>query len=176
MALLIYVCPPKLPEDAVKTVVVEYGGRISEDDLSEPPEEANAGQMFIGWWTEETGGRKVDSTSRIISDMDLWPLWQDASGIGVTMDANQGTFDWMTMKYPYGTIISAQDLPTPTRLGYIFNGWWYKFKGDDAPDGHQLTTPIEITGEVRIYAQWVKSTNFVVFHSNGGLLPKINIS
>ena len=78
----------RLWEDAVVAITVEYGKTIPEGLLSDPPEEANAGQMFIGWWTEETGGREVKSETKIISDLELWPLWQDASGIGVTMDAN----------------------------------------------------------------------------------------
>lgn len=57
-------------------------------------------------------------------------------------------------------------LPTPTRVGYVFKGWY-----TDPVGGTKITTPtIEQLANKKIYARWAvpTSTYTITFNSNGG--------
>lgn len=57
-------------------------------------------------------------------------------------------------------------LPTPTRIGYVFKGWY-----TDPVGGTKITTPtIEQLANKKIYARWAvpASTYTITFNSNGG--------
>lgn len=57
-------------------------------------------------------------------------------------------------------------LPTPTRTGYVFKGWY-----TDPVGGTKITTPtIEQLANKKIYARWAEptSTYTITFNSNGG--------
>lgn len=86
----------------------------------------------------------------------------------VTFDANGGTVGITSQKYS-GTI---DWLPTPTREGYTFGGWY-------TSAGQQAKTGMTITGNVDVYAKWTKKTAVesdeateasytVTFDANGG--------
>lgn len=63
--------------------------------------------------------------------------------------------------------IPTISLPTPTRTGYLFGGWYTEETG-----GTRITTPTaELLANKRIYAHWISNSTTVytvVFDSNGG--------
>ena len=65
----------------------------------------------------------------------------------------------MTYDSTYGT------LPTPTRTGYTFAGWWTA-----ASNGTQITssTKVAITTAQTLYAHWTANTYTVTLNSNDG--------
>ena len=65
--------------------------------------------------------------------------------------------------YTYGAIGT---LPTSTRTGYTFNGWYTAISG-----GTQITTRTRPTSNVTYYAHWTANTIRVNFDANGGSLP-----
>ena len=93
----------------------------------------------------------------------------------VTANANSGTIPttsgWtiasgsetatktVTYDSTYGT------LPTPTRTGYTFAGWWTAASG-----GTQITSSTKVTtaSNHTIYAHWTANTYTVTFNPNGG--------
>ena len=80
----------------------------------------------------------------------------------VTFNANGGTTSTtsktVTYNQTYGT------LPTPTRTGYIFNGWFTAVSG-----GTQKTSSTTYTtvGNQTLYAQWTPITYTINFNGNG---------
>ena len=54
-------------------------------------------------------------------------------------------------------------LPTPTRTGYTFNGWYTAKTG-----GSKINSATKVTGNVTYYAQWTINKHTVTFNSNGG--------
>jgi uncharacterized repeat protein (TIGR02543 family) len=59
---------------------------------------------------------------------------------------------------------AAGELPTPTRDGYDFKGWFTA-----ATDGTQVTSATVITWNLTIFAQWKYiNTSTAVFNANGG--------
>jgi uncharacterized repeat protein (TIGR02543 family) len=62
----------------------------------------------------------------------------------------------------------AGDLPTPTRSGYNFGGWWTVANGS----GSQYSASTTVTGNITLYAKWVTVPTYTVSTSsnpsNGG--------
>lgn len=81
----------------------------------------------------------------------------------VTFDANGGRVSQestaVTIGKPYGT------LPTPTRTGYSFDGWYTKETG-----GTKVTetTTVGTNPPTKLYAHWIANKYLVVFDANGG--------
>ncbi len=69
---------------------------------------------------------------------------------------------------PYG------DLPTPTREGYTFNGW---FTADEGGDKVTSATVVTVTENHTLYAQWTLNSYTVTFDVKGGsAVPEAIIS
>ncbi|MBQ6264650.1 MAG: PASTA domain-containing protein [Clostridia bacterium] len=83
--------------------------------------------------------------------------------ITVTFEANGGTCSSSSKTVyhsdTYGT------LPTPTRSGYTFNGWFTSSSG-----GTKITesTTVTVTSNQTLYAQWTKIEYTLSFNANGG--------
>lgn len=81
----------------------------------------------------------------------------------VTFNANGGsvttTSKTVTKGSTYGT------LPTPTRTGYTFDGWYTKATG-----GTKVTssTTVSLTANQTLYAHWTAKTYTVSYNANGG--------
>lgn len=71
--------------------------------------------------------------------------------------------------YQYGDKISYLDLPTPSRVGWTFDGWhWTKKSGESGVLDENNTEPIDVDEDVRLYARWTSDNKTLTFHSNGG--------
>ncbi len=70
-----------------------------------------------------------------------------AETVTVTFNANGGSVSETTRNVENGKRIGT--LPTPTMLGYVFEGW---FTSEE--DGEQITADTIITGDVTYYAHW----------------------
>ena len=67
---------------------------------------------------------------------------------------------------PVTEIRYIPNLPSPTKSGYIFDGWYY--------DNNTFLLPVnygdEFTNDITIYAKW-RNTYTVTFNANGGTTP-----
>ena len=81
----------------------------------------------------------------------------------LTYNANGGTISGATSKYVrYNTAYGT--LPTPTRAGYTFNGWYTAASG-----GSKVSTATKMgRNNTTIYAQWTPNKYIIKYHSNGG--------
>ena len=130
------------------------------------------GYAFGGYWTGAGGTgtqyyRADGSSARswnITSAQTLYAKWT-AKTYTVTFDGNGGSSPSsrsVTYDSPYGT------LPTSTRTGYTFAGWWTA-----AADGDQIetNTKVSITAAQTLYAHWTANSYTVTFDANGGTTP-----
>ena len=80
----------------------------------------------------------------------------------VTFNANNGTVSPASMTVIYGSTYGT--LPTPTRTGYTFAGWYTAASG-----GSQITSNsiVSITANQTLYAHWT-NTYTVSYNANGG--------
>ena len=81
----------------------------------------------------------------------------------VTFNPNGGTVSPTTKTVTYDSTYGS--LPTPTRTGYNFAGWWTAASG-----GTQITSSTKVTtaSNHSIYAHWTANTYTVTFNPNGG--------
>lgn len=119
------------------------------------------GYTFAGW-TVSSGS--INNNTYKISDSNatLTANWNVNNYI-VTFNANGGNVDVIDKEYTYdGTY---NNLPTPTRNGYTFAGWYTeKTGGVLVKEGSSMLTPENHT----LYARWNINTYKLTIDPNGG--------
>ena len=139
---------------SAKTVTTQYNAMYSD------------GKVFTGKWLIAEGpksGMEITNATPLSEDM------RDANGnivvraifaypdVTVTFNANGGKVDPASKSYKkqdmYGT------LPTPTRDGYIFSGWYTNINDEST----RVTSGLTVPGNVTLYAKWENGSLPVVF-------------
>ena len=120
------------------------------------------GYDFLGWYnTNNTSGTKYTKLTKGFKGT-LYAIWQETPKGDVTWVLNGGSVNVTLPNYiennPY-------TLPTPTRTGYVFLGWYDNAKGEGTP---LKSLPVGYKGSV--YAIWREAV--VKWELNGGELPK----
>lgn len=89
--------------------------------------------------------------------------WWQINQYTVTYNANGGSVSPSSVTVSAGSSVT---LPTPTRAGYTFNGWYTASSGgSNLGGGGVLYTP---SSSVTIYAQWTAITYTITWNANGG--------
>lgn len=128
------------------------------------PVPVKKGYEFVGWYTEADGGSKITESSivKAIDKQTLYAHWENSkykiyfNSCGGTCNINNMT---VTYDKAYGT------LPTPTRTGYTFKGW---FSEAGLTTQIYSTTIYKVAGNQTLYAKWEANNYTVSFNSNGG--------
>lgn len=138
--------------------VTAYLLNISDTDI------VRTGYHATGWATTDGGaaaysfGKKYTANASIT----LYPAWA-ANEYTVSFDSQGGSAESpITVTYgsTYGT------LPTPTRTGYTFNGWFTAASG-----GTEITaaSTVSILDDQTLYAHWTANTYTVTY--TDGITP-----
>ncbi len=141
---------------------VTYG-----EEIGTLPTPARTGYDFDGWYYVDDNGNESLVTSStpalIFKDISLYAHWT-AKEYTVTFDPGDGasvsaTSKTVTYDQEYGT------LPTPTKTGYTFAGWFTQASG-----GTQVTasTTVSITANQTLYAHWTINTYTVTWKNEDG--------
>ena len=123
------------------------------------PTPRRSGYIFAGWYTAASGGSRIGGAGDSYTptaNITLYAQW--GAPCTVTYNANGGSVSPASAKYS-GTALT---LPTPTRDGYWFTGWY-----DAASGGNKIESPYNPTGEITLYAQW-SPIYTVTYNANGG--------
>ena len=128
------------------------------------PEPVRTGYTFLGWYTAETEGDLItgDTIVAIEADQTLYAHWQ-VNTYEVTFDGNGGAVDTASKTVTYGETYGT--LPTPTRTGFGFNGWY-----TDASGGSVVTadTLVSITANQTLYARWIANNYSIAWNAGTG--------
>ena len=143
------------------------------------------GYTFDGWFSTASGGTKYDNPYTVTaSNITMYAHWTAVS-ITITFDANGGNVSPSNVTYPPG---NTTTLPTPTRSGYTFDGWYSAPTGGTkyGDAGSSYTVP---TSNITMYAHWTPimytikfvdgATEWSVFKAPNGTpvtLPEISKS
>ena len=124
------------------------------------PTPTKNGSTFIGWYdTNNDTGNKL-TVLPVGYDGTVYAIWSDMLG-DVTWVLNGGKVEGPLPN----TIESTYTIPTPTREGYVFLGWYDNEKGE----GNALTT-LSAGYKGTVYAIWREAK--VVWVLNGGKVVK----
>lgn len=131
-----------------------------------PADPKREGYTFAGWYLNLSDSSTYDFSKEVTKDITLKAKWlqnsTEAGTYNVTFDSNGGS-DVSSVVIKTGEVTI---LPTPTRSGYNFLGWY---------DGETLiTSSSQITANTRLTAKWeqVRSTN--VNPNNNGSTSQTN--
>lgn len=124
-----------------------------------------AGHTFKGWST--TGNEPVfDFATPITSHLTFQPIWQkDVYTVIFNSDGGSECANKsVTFEEKYGS------LPTPTKTGYNFQGWFSKPEGNTESQEIGPETPVGLssTGTITLDAKWQPNTYQIHFNLNGG--------
>ncbi len=113
------------------------------------------GKTFKEWNTANDGtGTKLTTSIVHNADTEYFAIWEDeateATAYTISLNPNGGATDDWTVNT--GTDKTLSTLPTATRSGYTFDGWFTSSTG-----GTQITTSTVFTSNTTIYAQWTES-------------------
>ncbi len=111
------------------------------------------GYKFLGWYTKETDGELVDSTTlvRKTKDHTLYAHWKKIT-YTINYELNGGTNN-ENNKSKYSVTTKTFALSNPTKKGYTFKG---RYK--DSEFKKSITSIKKgTTGNITLYAKWVSS-------------------
>lgn len=114
------------------------------------------GYTFEGWYTDPACKNKFTSTTVSESDLTLFAKWM-ANTYTITFNVNGGnelSDTDKTKDVTYGNTYGT--LPTPTRSGYGFVGWYTESEGGTEVKPGNI---VYITGNKTIYAHWKQLKN-----------------
>ena len=124
---------------------------------------------FAGWFTEAEGGTQITASTVFTSRLDhvLYAHWT-ASGQTRTLyfDAAGGTCSTASKAITVGSAVGT--LPTPTRTGYTFAGWFLSTVGTDQVTASTVAGEDDFT----VYAHWTATTVTITFNANGGTVTE----
>lgn len=114
------------------------------------PTASRKGYSFQGWFTAASGGTKITSSSKVnrANNHTLYAQWK---AVPITVTFKDGSTTVATKKVTYGSTYGT--LPTRTKIGHTFNGWYTASSG-----GTKITasTKVTVTSNQTLYAQWTK--------------------
>lgn len=128
------------------------------------PNPVRNGYEFIGWYDNDefNGNRIVVVSAGSIGNRKYYAMWSDAIDYSITFVPNGGS---EVAQMYYNVETDTFELPTPTKTGYVFAGW-YK---NNTFTGSAVSTVYNGTHEnMKLYAKWALQ-NYTVHHdTNGG--------
>jgi uncharacterized repeat protein (TIGR02543 family) len=161
-------------QDDSKTYTVTFnanGGTFDNttanvtDTYGELPKPVKEYYTFNGWYTFPSGGVKIiqGNKVKIPRNHTLYAQWT-GNPYTLTLDANGGKVSKETVTVYYGTKYLNQ-LPTPARENYVFDGWYTTAKA-----GVKVTsgTVFDETARKKLYAHWTpKKLTITLIAYNG---------
>lgn len=160
------------------TVSPKYKSVTFGSAYGELPVPVRDGYTFAGWYTEQTGGIRVSSTTIVSAENfnpdasihKLYAHWNRAR-CRVTFDGNGGNVPvsskYVTSGSAYGTLPSAQ------RTGYTFAGWYMDKNGSTKVTEDTTVTK---TTDHTLYALWIAKTVQVRLVNGETLVKTLNVT
>lgn len=118
---------------------------------------------FKGWFTAASGGTQISASTTVTGNVTYYAQWTaNIRSYTATFNGNGGgTPSPSTITKTYGSELGT--LPTCSRTGYTFLGWYTASSG-----GTKISSTTKITGTVTYYAQWSINSYTLTYNVNGG--------
>lgn len=130
------------------------------DSLTTP---SKTGFSFAGWYTESSLTNRAVSGTKLTGDTIVYAGW-NLQNYTISYNLNGGTLSGQKTSYTIND--SAYALPTPTKEGFTFEGWY----DNSSFTGTAVTSiPVGSYGNKTYYAKW-KAENTMVNLSYTGIV------
>lgn len=137
----------KIGTAKTKTVSYTKGKKIGKLKTT-----TRTGYTLKGWYTKTSGGTRITASTKATKKATFYAQWT-AKQYTLTFDVNGGSMSSKSKKVAYNKAYGA--LPTPTRSGYIFQGWCTAKSG-----GKKVSKTTKMAAKnVTVYAQWKKDAD-----------------
>lgn len=107
-------------------------------------------------------GTVTPASKAVVCTFSKWNTKSDGTGTSYDSGGTYAANSAVTL-YAQWTNPTAGTLPTPSRTGYTFNGWYTSASG-----GNKVTSSTTISSSITIYAHWSIITYTVSYNANGG--------
>ena len=135
-----------------------------DSEYGDFPEASREGYSFNGWFTDLDGGSQITSSTTVTSTSDhtLYAHWS-INTYDITFDATGGSASTGSKSIVFGDAYG--ELPTASRTGYSFDGWF-----TDVSGGSQISasTTMNRASDHSVYAHWTANIYTLSFDVNGG--------
>jgi len=162
----------------------EGGGTTTEtvkigSAVSQPASPSRTGYTFDNWYVDKSYSATYDFSTAVTGDFSLYAKWNElAAGAETVTITYKYNYDGAPSNGTYDTVEIEKNkkttAPSPTRDGYLFDGWYTE---------DSCTTSFDFSGRVTtdniLYAKWLKIqvfeaemcdwSNFVGFGYSGGV-------
>ena len=131
--------------NSIANVSVAYGKKYGK-----LPTPKRKGYTFKGWYTKSSGGKRIKASTKLKENNDhtLYAQWT-ANKYKIKLNATGGKVSKKSYQKTYGKKYGT--LPTPTKDGYNFTGWYTKKKeGILIP----ASSKVKVTKTTTLYAHW----------------------
>jgi uncharacterized repeat protein (TIGR02543 family) len=150
------------------------GGTVSVADrfvtfdavVGELPTPTRSGYTFGGWYTAENGGGTKYTEIAVYSrdaNTTLYASWT-VNSYTLTFDAQGGMVSPALLSVTFGSAVGT--LPTPTRDGYTFGGWYTATNGGGTP--YNSFTVYSTASNIPLYAKWTAKSYTIILDAQGG--------
>ena len=149
------------------TVATESKDVTFDAAYGELPTPTRTGYDFTGWFDADGNEVTASTVFSTADDVTLTAQWT-AKTFNVTFDAGEGVSDPAAQTVTYGTAYGQ--LPTVSRDGYTFAGWY------DGEEQVTAATVFDGTADVTLTARWTANTYTVTFDANGGTVDPASMT
>jgi uncharacterized repeat protein (TIGR02543 family) len=132
---------------------------VAGDPIGELPVVTREGYVFTGWWTLLVGGEQITAETAMNAHAIYYAQWKKIHT--VTFSAVGGSASATSVNVVAGDPLG--ELPTATREGYVFAGWWTSSIG-----GKQISAETVVSSNATLYAHWTQLKTYVVYFSAVG--------
>jgi uncharacterized repeat protein (TIGR02543 family) len=134
------------------TATVGTNGRLTASQIPTP---TRTGYTFVGWFNTSATSGGTQLTANVAHTLNnttptYWARWRPVITYNLNGTNTTPTSIPQTTTDSNGRLTASQ-LPTITRTGYIFNGWWNSPSGQ----GTQITTTYTFNTPSTIWARWL---------------------
>lgn len=147
------------PASTTKT----YGSTLGTLPTPTRASTAEYSYTFAGWFTAASGGTQISTTTTVTGNVTYYAHWTATKrSYTATFNGNGGSTpspSSITKEYN----VALGTLPTCTRTGYTFLGWYTASSG-----GTKISTTTVVTKNITYYAQWSINSYTLTFNPNGG--------
>lgn len=129
--------------------------------LPRPPTPEKTGYIFEGWYIDSDFVTKFNFNDTVGESLTLYAKYTP-NIYTITFNANGGSMSETQLVVASG---ASFELPTPSKVGFDFNGWY-----SDSTLNNQFDNTMSVIEDLTLYAGYLGHTHTITFEPGDGIL------